>query len=263
MREPMRHLSDERLGAALKTVATQVEYPPTPQLAGRVRARLQETPEPHRVPLRSRRYAFAVAIVGALAVVFAATMALSPRAREAVADFIGVGGVRIGFDEPSPSLSPVDELDLGPEVTLEEAEVFVDFDVKTPRLADLPEPEIHLTTPPPSGMVSLLYRDAYKDADDPGLLVTQFEARLEEGFLKKLSFDEGARVEYLMVRGSPGYWVTGTHFFAYFDETGDIREETLRLAENVLLWEEDGITYRVEGGFDRAEALKVADSMPG
>jgi hypothetical protein len=262
MSESMGHLSDERLGAALKAVASRVEYPPTPELSGRVRARLQEAPEPHRVALRSRRYTFAMAIVGALVLVFAATMALSPRAREAVADFIGVGGVRIGFDEPSPSLSPSDELDLGPEVTLDEAEGFVGFEVKTPRLPDLPEPEIHLTTPPPSGIVSLLYLDAYASADEPGLLITQFEARLEEGFLKKLAFDEGAQVEYLMVRGSPGYWVTGTHFFAYFDESGDIREETLRLAENVLLWEEDGITYRVEGGFDKAEALRIADSIP-
>lgn len=262
MSERMRHLSDERLGAALKLVASQVEYPPTPALSGGVRARLQDSPEPYRVPLRSRRYAFAVAIVGALVVVFAATMALSPRAREAVADFIGFGGVRIGFGEPSPSLSPDDEFDLGPEVTLEEAEAFVGFEVKAPLLSGLPEPEIHLTTPPASGMVSLLYRDAYADTDDPGLLVTQFRARLEEGFLKKLEFDEGARVQYLAVRGSPGFWVTGTHFFAYFDESGDIREETLRLAENVLLWEEDGITYRLEGGFGKAEALRIADSIP-
>ena len=261
MSEPMRHLSDERLGAALKAVATQVEYPPTPELSGRVRARLQEAPEPQRVPLRSRRYAFALAVVGALVAVFAATMVLSPQAREAVADFIGVGGVRIEFDEPSPTMSPADDLDLGPQVTLDEAEGFVDFAVKRPRLDDLPEPEIHLTTPPPSGMVSLLYRDAYEESDEPGLLITQFEARLEQGFLKKLTF-EGAAVEYLTVRGAPGYWVTGTHFFAYFDETGDIREETLRLAENVLLWEEDGITYRVEGGFDKAEALRIADSIP-
>jgi hypothetical protein len=262
MSEPMRHLSDEGLGAALKAVATQVDYPPTPEMSRQIRARIQAAPEPHRVPLRSRRYAFALAVVGVLVVGFAAIMALSPRAREAVADFIGVGGVRIGFDMPSPSVSPADELDLGPEVTLEEAEGFVGFDVKTPQLADLPEPEIHLTTPPSSGMVSLLYRDAYRDADDPGLLITQFEARLEEGFLKKLAFEEGARVEYLIVRGSPGYWVTGTHFFAYFDESGDIREETLRLADNVLLWEENGITHRVEGGFDKAKALRIADSMP-
>lgn len=257
----MRHLSDERLGAALKTVALQVEYPPTPELSRRVRARIEEAPERRGELVRPHRYALAIAVLGALVVVAAATMALSPRAREAVADFIGAGGVRIGFGEPSPSLSPADELDLGPRVTLEEAETRVGFDVKTPDLAELPEPEIHLTTPPSSGMVSLLYRDAFEDADEPGLLVTQFEARLEEGFLKKLSFDEGAEVEYLTVRGSPGYWVAGTHFFAYFDESGDIREETLRLADNVLLWEEDGVTYRVEGAFGKAPALRIAKSI--
>lgn len=261
MSEQLRHLSDERLGAALKALASQVEYPPSPELSRRVRARIEGGPEPRGGLIRRRRYALAAAVIGALIVVFAATMALSPRAREAVADFIGVGGVRIGFDEPSPSLSPADGLDLGPRVTLEEAELRVGFDVKTPELAGLPEPEIHLTTPPPSGMISLLYQEAREDSGGPGLLVTQFEARLEGGFFKKLSFDEGAEVEYLMIRGSPGYWVTGTHFFAYVDESGDIREETLRLADNVLLWEEDGVTYRVEGNFAKAQALRIANSM--
>jgi hypothetical protein len=256
----MQRLSDERLGAALTSLSPRVGFPPTPDLAHRVRDRIEESPAPRPSRRWSGRYALAIAAVGALVVAFAATMAFSPRARDAVADFIGVGGVRIGFDEPSPSLSPPDELDLGPRATLEEAEDRVGFDVEVPQLSELPEPEVHLTTPPPSGMVSLLYRDAYVDTDEPGLLITQFEAHLEGGFLKKLTF-EGADVQYLEVRGTAAYWVEGTHFFAYFDESGDIREETLRLADNVLLWEEDGVTYRIEGGFGKTEALRIADSM--
>lgn len=108
-------------------------------------------------------------------------------------------------------------------------------------------------------MVSLVYGQA--GATEPALLVTQFRADLEGDFFFKKLVGAQTDIEYLMVRGAPGYWVRGAHFFLYVDEEGRMREENIRLAANVLLWEEDGITYRVEGSFGKATALDIADSF--
>lgn len=254
-------LSDEGLQDALRAAAREVAYPPTPALAKQVRMRLETAPRSsHRTLPHRPRWQPALVALGALVVVLVATMTFSPRAREAVADFIGVGGVRIGFDERAPSATPSEGLNLGPRVSLAEAEELAGFDVKVPQMLGLSSPEIHFIRPPDAGMVSLLYPDAYEGADEPALLITQFRADLDGAFVKKLGF-EGTDVESVLVRGSVGYWVRGAHVFSYVDASGNLREETLRLADNVLLWEEDGITYRIEGGFGRPEALKIADSL--
>ncbi len=45
------------------------------------------------------------------------------------------------------------------------------------------------------------------------------------------------------------------------DADGKIAEDEFRLARNVLLWVEDGITYRLETGAGRARALELAASL--
>ncbi len=42
------------------------------------------------------------------------------------------------------------------------------------------------------------------------------------------------------------------------DEFGNPVEESARLARNVLVWEEDGIAFRLEGDFTKEEALELA-----
>lgn len=249
--------NDARMEGLLRAVGRELDYPPTPALASAVRQRLEEGPKPSRVrsPL-GLRWQPAMATLAILVVIAVAALSFSPQARNAVADFLGVGGVRIGFDDSPPTVTPNEGPDLGPEVSLEEAEREVGFEVKVPEPEELGSPQIHLTRPPESGMVSLYYPDAF----DEGLLVTQFRAGVDEVFFKKLTL-EGATVEYLTVREGPAYWVTGSHFFAYVDPDGNIREESLRIAENVLLWEENGITYRIEGSFGKGEALAIAGSL--
>jgi hypothetical protein len=254
-------MNDARMEGLLRAVGRELDYPPTPALAAGIRHRLDEGPKPSRVrsPL-GLRWQPAMATLAILVVIAVAALTFSPQARNAVADFLGVGGVRIGFDDTPhtpPTVTPTGGPDLGPQVSLDEAEREVGFEVKVPELGELGSPQIHLTRPPESGMVSLYYPDAYEE----GLLITQFKAGVDEVFFKKLTL-EGATVEYLTVREGPAYWVTGSHFFAYVDPGGDIREESLRIAENVLLWEENGITYRIEGGFSKGEALAIAGSLP-
>jgi hypothetical protein len=51
------------------------------------------------------------------------------------------------------------------------------------------------------------------------------------------------------------------HFLFLIDESGNAVEESARLARDVLLWDEDGVAYRLEGDFDREEALRLARSL--
>jgi hypothetical protein len=40
------------------------------------------------------------------------------------------------------------------------------------------------------------------------------------------------------------------------------RLETLRLATNTLVWEHDGVTYRIESGLVKADAMRLATGLP-
>jgi hypothetical protein len=61
-------------------------------------------------------------------------------------------------------------------------------------------------------------------------------------------------VEPLTVNGGPGLWVPAGHVVY---ELG----RQPRLAANTLLWEQGGLTLRLEGRFTKAEALEVARSV--
>jgi len=49
--------------------------------------------------------------------------------------------------------------------------------------------------------------------------------------------------------------------FFYRDASGIIQTETLRLAGNTLIWEQDGVTFRLEAQVSREDALRIAASF--
>ena len=51
------------------------------------------------------------------------------------------------------------------------------------------------------------------------------------------------------------------HLFFYFDSSGTIHDELLRLAGNTLLWEHNGVTLRLEAAFAKDAALRIAATM--
>jgi hypothetical protein len=140
-------------------------------------------------------------------------------------------------------------------VSLERAEELAEFEVVVPEALGDPD-EVYFSDFPPGGMVSFLYGSAA----EPRALFTQFRAGVDEVFFKKVSSDTD--VETLQVGGQPGFFLSGApHFFAYVDVNGRFREESVRLAANVLLWERDELTLRLEGDVSRAEALGIARSV--
>ncbi len=51
------------------------------------------------------------------------------------------------------------------------------------------------------------------------------------------------------------------HVFWYLAPSGAVIEDSRRLVGDTLVWERDGVLYRIEGAISRAQALAIARSM--
>jgi hypothetical protein len=269
------------LDRALADLGAALEFPPTPDLAGAVAARLAGTVDIRRGRVRARRRRLALplpgwrrlAVAGVVAALLAAVVLVaSPATREAVARRLGLRGVEIRLGgEPPPTATtarPADRLDLGlgERVTLQEAGRRVAFPVLVPAAGGFQRPDAVFVDgrAPPGGRVDLVYRARpglpAAPATDVGLLITQFQGRPTIDFIKKVT--GGGLVEEVGVGGEPGYWFSGApHFFTYRDASGNFTEERTRLAGNTLIWQRGALTLRLEGELSRQEAIRVAQSM--
>ena len=258
-----RHLD---IPVLLTDIGAHIEWPEPPTaFAARVAGKLEGQPA-RRHPLR--RF---VPVAGALAGLVVMLLTFSPGTRAAVADFLGIGGVRIERvaprDIPTPAIGGT--FDFGERVSLDEARSRVGFDVLVPTLSGLGEPdEVYLSPRRPfGGLVALVYgaRPGFEPdpVTDVGVLITQFEARLEaEGdFFKKLA-GPATTIRRVEVNGNEGYWLSGgAHSFFYRDADGNVVQESLRLVANVLLWEQGALTMRIETTGSLQGALDIATSL--
>jgi hypothetical protein len=151
-------------------------------------------------------------------------------------------------------------------LTLDEARARVAYPVLVPTLPELGAPdEVYLSEPPAGGQVALVYAAAPGRAaaaeTGAALLLMQFRGSTDEGFLGK-GLGPGTRLEPVTVNGARGYWIEGApHFFFHQDEAGQARQEAIRLAGNVLLWEQGDLTLRLEGAMSKDEALRIAATV--
>jgi len=188
-----------------------------------------------------------------------------PGLRTAVADFLGIGGVRIETEGAAPT--PAADLDLGEPVSLARAQEAVDFDVRLPAALGSPD-SVWLDGAVAGGQVALAYESSSDLPAAPGTslgaLVTQFpDAEVAATALKKVTGSQpGTTFEPVTVDGAQGFWVSGEpHVIAYLEADGEVRDETVRLAGNVLLWESGGVTYRIESTLSMRGALAIAESL--
>lgn len=244
------------LEARLAELATAVAFPATPPLAALVGERLRHPPRGFRLRRPMSR---------GVALAFALTLLL---VGIAAAVGIALGGLRLTFGPAS--FSPLPTMLAGPGLgvptTLTDAREGVTFTLRVPSAAELGEPDlVYLAEPPTGGAVTLLYGERAGVPADPltgiGLIVTQFRADIGPEIFEKL-IDSGVTVTAARVHGLPAWWVTGgDHFFFYRDATGRVVDTTLRLASETLIWEEAGVTHRVEGAPSLAQAIRVAESL--
>jgi hypothetical protein len=285
-------MSDRELVEALRDLGGHLDHPATPPLAEQVAARLRAAPEGPAVPgtsgrrpapaaprrrlLSSRPLARRLAIAGLAAVLLAAAvLVLSPATREAVADLLGLRGIKIQLGGPPTSAGGGTattepggvgaSLGLGRRATLAQARAGVKFQVQVPTAAGFERPDAIYVDPdqPADGRVDLVYRarpglpaSPYTEA---GLLVTEFRARVDEAYMKKLS--QGAQVEFVTVGGAPGYWLPQPHELSYTDRSGSFQQEQSRLAGATLIWQRGEVTFRLEAQVSREQAIRIAESM--
>lgn len=252
----------------VQSIAQSFSYPPTPDLT-HVVAR----PAVRSWPVLPR-WAWAVAIT----LVFLIGLLAVPGVRAAVIEVLRLGAVRIFMDEPieretpqppasggaaatppppaatpQPSPTPLNSvLDLAGETTLALAHTQVTFPILLPTYPpDLGAPDGVFVQELEGRAVVLVWLQPGK----PGqvrMSLTQIGGGL---FFDK----RGVRqIEETYVNGEWALWLDGPHTL----QTHDGDQKPQRMVEgHVLLWEADGVTYRLETDLPLAEARKVAESL--
>src|SRR5512132_2249882 len=265
-------MSEQELDATLADLGERLAYPRPTRLADAVRARLRE-PRVGRWwdALRSPRYAcapvFATLAAPALVIVLA-----GPGARAAASDFLHAWGIDI-FRTPAnatPAVSPSPRSGPGRLTTLDDARLRADFTVRVPTDPRLGTPdEVYRDRADATGArqrISLVYgqRAGIPISHEPGVsvLVVEFRGGFDENLTGGKGVGPDTKIESLSVNGGRGLWLEGApHLFFYRDPSGIIQPETLRLAGNTLIWEQDGVTFRLEAQVSREDALRIAASF--
>jgi hypothetical protein len=236
-------------------MGAEIAFPPTPDLAAAVAARIAERPR-RRTWLTPRRplVVALAALVVAVGIAFAV-----PPARSAILRVFGVGGVRIELVDELPERPVTGARVLGDRVDLGEAPRRVDFPVAVPRRDGFDEPDaVYVSRAVPGGVVFLVYGPT----DRPRALLTEFAAR-GLAYAEKSVDRRTSTFQTVDVDGSPAAWIEGApHFFTFTNRDGSIQQGALRLATNTLVWERGGITYRLEGKLPLRDALRIAESVP-
>jgi hypothetical protein len=230
-----------------------------PAVLDRIRGSKAPTPAPDR-PARRRRN---VALV-AVACLGLAACTVIPPIREAVVALFRVNGILVRQgpansapsttspastgSSPSPSVPPV-YAGLGEPITLAEAEAGSHGRLLLP--SALGRPDVVFRR---GSLVTLGY-----GAVNPRWLVMEV-VEPSTVLLEKIALT-GSHVRRLTVNGGPGVWIEGPQELVYVGPDREPRFESPRLSANTLIWEQHGVSVRIETPQGLKAALGVATSM--
>jgi hypothetical protein len=236
-------MTDE-LEQQLLALGPRLELPPAPNLVPAVLARL-----PERRPRRARPAGRTIAITLAAALVLAGAAMAVPATRHAILHVLGLRGVSI---ERVPRLPPVPagtgrRLGLGKQIPLAHARHAASFTALLPAHPSA----AYLDHDVPGGRISLLTGKT---------LIIEFRGTAIPFILKLIG--PGTRVKRLDVNSGPGAYLYGApHEVIFQQSTGQIQTDRIRLAGNVLIWQQGPLTLRIEGTHTLQQALALAHSM--
>jgi hypothetical protein len=221
------------LERALLALGSELDIPPEPDLRARIAALIERRSRHRRLAV------LALILLAALGIALAV-----PPARSAILRFFHVGAVTIERVETLPDAQERSvAAGLGPVRSLRDAEARsgVRFVLAGPR------PRRFYAQP---GLIATLLRYGGK----PVLLA---ELQGDQMGVSKKFVGSATRVEPVPI-GSFGLWLEGgKHVLIWNPAPGQIRELHPRLAGNVLVWTVGNRTYRLEGGLNKGEMLKV------
>jgi hypothetical protein len=222
----------------LRALAALVDFPAERDLAPAVRARL--APRPRR---RRALVLVLAAFVLALGIAFAV-----PPARSAILRFFHLQGVTIEYVDRLPEVKNTGPLDLGKQIPLSAAGRTAGFRPLTSALLGDPD------------RVTWDGNQLWFVYGHVRVLVSQFRAAGINRFIKKV-LEPGTTVDPVIVNGGQGYFLSGALHFLYVAPSSLVREERVRLARNVLLWEQGPLTLRLEGDLTLQQAMRIARSF--
>lgn len=204
-------------------------------------------------------------VAATLVLILAAAFLLTPDLAARAAEVLGLPGVQI-FRVPATPSAATGQSGTFPgqrAATVAEASRIAGFPVGEPAALGAPD-EIYVETAPVR--VTLVYRtrQGLPATALPGIgaLIVEFKGTLDAPILGK-AIGPGTTLEAIpLTSGTAAYWLAGQpHQFFYRDTVGNIQPDTLRLAGNTLLWDANGITYRLEAQVFREEAVRIASTL--
>lgn len=208
----------------LRAVGRSAVVPPVDEdLTAVVLSRVAELPVRRR--LRDRWRAF---VAGFL--VLLAGAALTPPVRATVAEWLRIGGVQAQPVGAGPSTAPPPPTVSG-HLSLEQAASVAGF-----------TPELPEALGAPSGVQA---STGFVAASWNGLRLEQFRSGISPLYAKKY-YDRLERVPEI-----DGFWFSTPHELLLVDQ------RVVRIAGPTLVWERDGVTFRLEGA-DKARAVELA-----
>lgn len=257
----------DALGDNLAHLRTDLIFPETPDIVSALN--LQDATRPSRdsgtTPRRMHRprwRAVAVAAVLLGFIVFAL-----PGTRSTMASWFDFGGIRIevGSKDEKPWTPPTSiggTLLLGEQISIEDAAIAAPFEIVAPSDQQVTgAPETYLLERDGAVIVSLLYPTSPMlpeiGTTGVGLLLMQIDSPERAAMLVKRSMNEQSPVP-VTVNGQTGTWIAGgTLTVEPVYESGTFE----RSSGNVLIWDQDGVTYRMESSLSLNDALAVAESL--
>lgn len=268
MAEPRHTLPPDDLEHALHDLGRQLDWPADSNLLPGIHQRLA-VPRTRQSVLARVRPALAPSRLGwasaALTALIALVLTVSDSTRSTVADRLGLPGVSITTG-PTATLTPGTALQIGEQTTLADAMRRSGGTVVMPPDAILGSPDaVYVLDQDGTVQVTYVYLPTadLPEAGDSGvgLLISQFDGDTNDSFIQK-QLGPDTTIEQIVVNQQPAFWLSGSpHVFFYEPPSGDIRQETIRLAANVLLWERDGKTIRIETALDRDATVRIAEAM--
>ena len=258
----------EHWEARLQQTADEFPYPPTPDVAGEVRRRLQEMRA--RPPVHRRQLAWGVVIA---LVILAGLMAV-PAVRAAVFEILRIGAVHIvpATSTPtapvltptgarpavplSPSPTPVSSvLDLAGETTLAEARAKVSFPIRLPTTpSDLGMPE-HVFLQDLNGPVIVL---VWMDRTQPERVRMSLHELGPDTFAQKI---QPPVVQETTVNGQRAVWTEGPYLLQFLRGRQRVYDAQRLIKGHTLVWTQGNITYRLEIDSSVSEAARIAESL--
>jgi hypothetical protein len=257
-------LDDRDLERTLSDIGARLDGPKRdlwPTVRTRIAAR---GAQPWWSRLRLDRNALAP-VLATLAIILVAAILLTPDLAARAAQVIGFPGVQIYRVPGTPTARPT-----APALTFAgqrvatagEASRIAGFTVRLP--AALGEPStIYVETAPVRVTVVYVSVKGVPVSPQAGVsaIVVEFKGTIETQIMAK-AIGPGTTLDAVPLGSGVAYYLAGQpHQFFFRDPAGNIQPETLRLAGNTLLWEEGGITYRLEAQVGLEEAVRIASSL--